>query len=135
MLRSLDLATWLTGKLAALTPPETAPVTTGPLSGLHESPDRVIAIMRQGGRAPDDEGHLYTVTFRVEARGAQRDYDSAEVLADEIDDVLLDAPMPQMIGGWRVVAIGALLRPTPVGVDSAERWTLNASYEIQVPAA
>jgi len=134
MLRSADLAAWLAGQLATLDPAESAPVKTGPLSGLTEEPDRIVTVVREGGRAPDDEGILYTVAFRLEVRGAQRDHDDAEVLADEVDDALLDAACPLLMGQWKVLAIAGVARPTLVGIDTAERSTLWSSYEVQVPA-
>jgi hypothetical protein len=132
VLRSTDLASWLGAKLLALAPPETAAVAAGPLSGLVEMPSRVVTVTRQGGPQPDDEGHLYVIPFRVEVRGAQRIYDDAETLADEVDDALLLSAMPDTMGAWRVVAIRALQRPAYLGIDTGERFTLLATYEVLV---
>ncbi len=130
MLRSSELAAWLTGLLPQS---ETAPIIAGPLLGISEEPDRIVAIVRQGGNPPADEGIRYTIAFHVRVRGAQRDYDSAELLTDTIDDLLLGAQMPAFIGASRVIAIAALARPAHTATDTAERAIIDSAYQVTTP--
>lgn len=129
MLRSAELVAWLRVAL----PVETATIGAGPLAGMSDEPDRYVSVVREAGSAPGDEGYLYQPAFRVQCRGAQQDHDSAEVLADEVDDVLLRSAMPAQIGAWKVIAIAAQSRPALVALDGAERSVLSATYLVTVP--
>lgn len=100
---------------------------------LPSQPDRLVIVARTGGPGLAVEGAYDVVTFQLRFRGAQRDPDDAEHLADLGDRLLVDAPMPTLIDGRRVIAITRTgSPPTEDRRDSAGRLHLTCNYLVHL---
>lgn len=123
MLKSADIATFLAAHGI------TAPIVRE--QELPEMPDEVVLIELSGGLSSTYEMLFDRPAVRVTVRGKQGDPDSAEALAEAVDNALLtDAPIS--LGGKHVTTLQRLSGPPNfVGLDErggGRRTILQASY-------
>lgn len=96
---------------------------------LPSQPDRLVIVARTGGPGLALEGIADVPSFQVRFRGAQRDPDDAETLADLGDRLILEAALPAMISGRHVYSITRVgSPPTEDRRDSAGRTHLTCNY-------
>ena len=96
-------------------------------------PDRVCAIALFGGGPTKLERVLDVVQVQVTCRGRQASPADAEAFAEQVDDVLMAATFPFLMGIRRVVSLDRLGGPPArVDVDAGRRQIMVANYMLSV---
>lgn len=100
-----------------------------------QSTGQTVVLTRIGGPGLGTEGATDAIAYQVRAIGDQRDYDSAEVLADHIDS-LLRAAHSQKIGDTWVTHMRRVGSPPIASMtDDSIRTHFVCSYVIDVGLA
>lgn len=102
-----------------------------------EDPDNCVILTRYPGPGLDAEGALDVLGWQVRAVGKQGDYESAESIADFIDDGFLNflsSYLPDD-GRWVVTIARVGGAPSPLLVDDADRTHFVCSYYASVQTA
>ncbi len=109
----------------------TAPIITE--GDVPEMPDRVVVIQMTGGPGESGERTRDNVSFQVRTRGLQRVPGDGGAFSREVDDAILGAVPPLMMGTRRAVRI---LRfggpPSYLLRDSSERVHHVCNYLVEV---
>lgn len=105
---------------------------------LPQQPDAVVIITQTGGQGLQSDGVLDDVDFQLRFRGAQRDEDSAELMAWTVDQMLVPPPGqpplgPGLVGSQFVSRIErAQGPPRYLTRDSAQRTHIVCYYTFTV---
>lgn len=104
-----------------------------------EMPNRVVGVTSLQGPGMAFDTLFDTVSFRIDCRGAENNLEDAENIANEVDDLILNAPDGFYIGGevtgvWcnnvgRTGGGPAMLRSLP---DPRSRYEFVCTYFAQV---
>jgi hypothetical protein len=111
------------------------PLLPGPL--ILAEPDRSVWITGSGGPGyVTEEGSVDASSFQVRVRGTTDDVYGPEIVAMQLDNLILKAPMPVVIDG---VPIQSVARsgsgPTPLPVDPNDnRHEFTTTYIISMGA-
>lgn len=133
MLRTTAMALWLQDRYRLEGEGVEVHRSRGVGEELPHAPDRLVIVARTGGPGLAVEGAFDVVSFQVRFRGAQRDPDDAEALADLGDRLLVDAPMPALIDGHHVTVITRTgSPPTEDRRDPAGRLHLTGNYLVHL---
>lgn len=117
-------------------------VTIHPGPELPENPNNCVILTRYGGIGLEADGALDNVAWQVRSIGKQGSYESAEEIADAIDDGFMNhfsqyiqfsmdpddrrwVPSIQRVGG----------APNPLLTDDAERTHFVCSYNVSTQSA
>lgn len=113
----------------------------GPI--LPENPNYCVVLTRYGGAGLDADGALDVIAWQVRSIGKQNNYDSAEEIADTIDDGFLNHfssyvfPNPEDLNEkiWvpSITRVGGA--PNPLLVDDADRTHFVCSYNASTQSA
>lgn len=110
---------------------------------LPENPDDCVVLTRYGGPGLDADGALDNVSWQVRVIGKQNNYESAEEIADTIDDGFLNHfssyvqsdPDDASTKRWvpSIERVGGA--PSPLLVDDADRTHFICSYNASTESA
>lgn len=128
MIEAADVVGWLTAN--GITGPETL-VTD--LEELPAMPDRVCAVALVGGAPTLRERTFDQPQVQIMCRGRQSSVTDAENFAAQIDNVLMAATFPFLMGGVRVASLDRLGGPPArVDTDQGRRTIMATSYMLQI---
>jgi hypothetical protein len=102
---------------------------------LPEVPNRAIAITMSSGGGIVMDGLFDTVTFTITCRGAENNFPDAELIAREVDDILMGLyPDAKTISFWLddvyvdlISRTGGTPTQFPMA-DSSSRFTFSCNY-------
>lgn len=99
------------------------PLFPGP--EIPSAPDREVTLTPSGGPGyVTEEAALDAWSFQARLRGPANDPDAAELAAQQLDYLILAAPVPQKVDGVTVSAVSRLgSPPAPLPLDPADRRT------------
>lgn len=124
---------WITG-LGWDTTEETGyPLFEGPM--ILDEPDRSVWVTGTGGPGYiTDEGSADAATFQLRVRGPSDDADEPQVIASQLDALVLGALFPVVIDGYNIQHVHRLGgRPTPLPVNPQDlRHEFTCNYTVIV---
>jgi len=126
VIQTQDVVDWLNG----LDP--TLKAIVGPY--VPDMPDAITSVMLVDGPGLQLEGSTDAVAYQVRCRGNQRNPQDAESRAWRVDQLIIDADKPALIGGNKLVDLYRLGgNPAPVQNDlDGERINFTCTYVFEV---
>ena len=91
-------------------------------------PDRLVMVTISGGPGPIYERLFDRTAVTVRCRGLQRQPSDTEALAAQVDEAVMGAVAPVMVGKTRVNDIDRAAPPRFAGLDKAFRAEFVAVY-------